>query len=61
MATTLPPSPSGIQNAPANETGSLGLVAPSALDWLLLKVFLGCFALMATIMLVDLLSGLWLR
>jgi hypothetical protein len=60
MATTLEPSPSGIQSAPSNETGSAGM-ALSALDCLMLKVFLGCFALMGTIMLVDLLSGLWIR
>jgi hypothetical protein len=61
MATTLEPSPSGIQSAQFNETGPADMVAPSAMDRLMLKVLLGCFALMATIMLLDLLSGLWVR
>jgi hypothetical protein len=61
MAAALEPSSSAIQSAPSNESGSAGVVAPSALDRLMLKVLLACFALMATIMFVDVLSGLWLR
>jgi hypothetical protein len=61
MATTLEPSASGVQSAFPNETGYSDIVAPSAADRLMLKVLIGCFALMATIMLLDVLSCLWLR
>jgi len=62
MATTLEPSQSSIQSAPCNNSGPApGIESLSAWDRLMFKVFFGCFAFMATIMLLDLFSGLWLR
>ncbi len=52
----LPASPTGTSAArPARETPCHGL------DRIMLKICMFCFLLMGTIMLLDLLSGLWVR